>query len=204
MDWKSIFLDRHAWTHSRAMCAAGWSKQEDSLWDGLSDDELRCCPEGHFNSIAWLLWHIARCEDMAVNAMLRLEEEVLDREGWLPRLNVTTRHMGAGATMAEVVGFSRQVNLVALRAYRAAVGRATRGWVETLPATGLEGWLTQEMINAAVAHGDLSDAARWVIDYWTDNDWSRAGFLHWLAIEHHYYHIGEAKVTRAMLGHVGR
>ena len=33
------------------------------LLDGLTDEQLRQRPHG-VNSIAWLLWHLARCEDV--------------------------------------------------------------------------------------------------------------------------------------------
>jgi hypothetical protein len=199
VDWKSAFLERHACTHSRAVCSEGWWKEEDTIWSELSDDELRTCPEGRFNSIAWPFWHISRCEDVAVNAMLRQEQEVLDRENWLPRLGVTTRHIGTGATMAEVVEFSQQVNLLALRAYRAAVGRATRAWIELIPSTFLEGCLDRAPIDLVVARGDLGENAGWVADYWLTREWTKAGFLTWLAIEQHWFHIGEALATRNLL-----
>jgi hypothetical protein len=203
MEWKSIFLERHACTHSRAMNAEGRWKEEDTIWGGLSDDELRTCPEGRFNSIAWLLWHMARCEDVAVNAMLRQEQEVLDRESWLPRLGVTTRHIGTGSPLAEVVEFSQQVDLVALRAYRASVGCATREWVETVPLALLEGCLARDVVPTVVARGDLGENALWVADYWVRGEWTKTGFLSWLAVEQHWYHIGEAWVTRTLLGHPG-
>ena len=140
---------------------------------------------------------------MAVQAVLRQEKEALDREGWLPRLGVTTRHIGTGATMAEVINFSEQVDLNALRAYRAAVGRATQAWVETLPPMALNGCLTRHMVEPIVERGDLGENALWVADYWVERDWSKVGFLTWLAVEHNWFHIGEAWVTRTMLSHPG-
>jgi hypothetical protein len=199
MEWKNIFLERHACTHSRAVSAEGWWKEEDTIWSVLSDEELRTCPEGRFNSIVWLLWHMARCEDVAVNAMLRQDQEVLDQGSWLPRLGITTRHIGTGATMAEVIEFSQQVNLEALRAYRAAVGRATRHWIQTVPSALLEGCLDRTMVDTVLARGDLGENARWVADYWVKKEWTKVGFLNWLAVEQHWFHIGEAWVTRNLL-----
>lgn len=60
---------------------------------------------------------MARCEDVAVNTLLRGGEEVLDRDAWLPRLGITSRHIGTGATVAEVAAISQTIDLAALRAY---------------------------------------------------------------------------------------
>jgi hypothetical protein len=36
---------------------------------GLADDDMRRRPEG-MNSLAWILWHVARAEDVAVNLVV--------------------------------------------------------------------------------------------------------------------------------------
>src|SRR5688572_12827791 len=120
-----LFFMRHGSTHSRAMNDEGGWKEEDKVCGDLQEAELRYCPPENFNSITWLLWHMARCEDVAVNTALRNQPEVLDRGNWLARLGVDTRHIGTEATRDEVVGFSQQVDISALRAYRAAVGIET-------------------------------------------------------------------------------
>src|SRR5919199_2488321 len=131
MQISTWFLAEHARVHSAAIgplhdwhVAPGFSiqREEDTICDGLSDAQLRQMPGG-LNSIAWLLWHLARCEDVGVNLMLRGRSEVLDDEQWLPRLQVETRHIGTGASEDEVRQFSACVDVGMLRAYRAALGR---------------------------------------------------------------------------------
>jgi hypothetical protein len=104
MDARTLFLMGHAFCHSAAQNSDETDGREDRLCAGLTESELRLCPEGYHNSIAWLLWHMARCEDVMVNTVLRNVPEVLD-DGWLNRLGVSTRHIGTGDT------FQRQLEI---------------------------------------------------------------------------------------------
>jgi hypothetical protein len=47
---------------------------------GLGDAQMRLRPHG-LNSIAWLVWHMARCED-ALSIVLVGRPQVLDEEDW--------------------------------------------------------------------------------------------------------------------------
>ena len=48
----------------------------DDLLDALSDEQIRARPHG-LNSIAWLLWHGARVEGVAVNRFVADRPQVL-------------------------------------------------------------------------------------------------------------------------------
>ena len=191
---RQLFLDRHAAVHSLAIpYPARW------IWSGLTAEQLRCRPTRGHNSIAWLLWHIARCEDVAVNTVLRGTEEVLDRAGWASMLGLTSRHIGTNATTEEVDAISGAVNLEALLAYREAVGAETRGWVAELHWAQLDKRVTPDEAHRAFVAGDLVAAAAWVEAYWGNLEWTRSSFLVWLAIEHSWFHLGEMSVIRNLL-----
>lgn len=49
--------------------------------DGITEDVLNCMPEGKHNSIAWLIWHAARQQDMQI-AHLSGEDQVWTAQGW--------------------------------------------------------------------------------------------------------------------------
>src|SRR5512145_2911341 len=49
--------------------ASGRSAAE-RTFGGLSDEQMRVRPREDLNSLAWLLWHIARVEDSMVNRVL--------------------------------------------------------------------------------------------------------------------------------------
>jgi len=61
----------------------------------LSDAQLRLRPQD-LNSIAWLVWHMARCED-ALSLVLVGRPQVLDEADWLPRLQLSMRDVGTGS-----------------------------------------------------------------------------------------------------------
>jgi hypothetical protein len=56
----------------------------DRVFGGLTDDQMRLRPAKGLNSLAWLLWHMARTEDVVVNVVIGRESQVLD-DAWLER-----------------------------------------------------------------------------------------------------------------------
>ena len=158
MDARQIFLERHAALHAAAMNGDGWWKTA-AIYSDLPEEQVRCRPTPQHNSIAWLLWHMARCEDVAVNTVLRGTDEVLDCGDWRPQLGITSRHIGTGATFAEVDAISQTVDLVALRAYWVAVGQETRTWASTLDFDTLNKIVAAEEAQRAIDKGDLGEKA---------------------------------------------
>lgn len=187
MNVQEWFLMSHAHVH----------KREGQLCQPLSEEQLRHCPSEHSNSVAWLLWHMARCEDVMVNTVLRNVPEVLDQEGWLARLNVTTRHIGTDDSREEMESFSCQVDVAALRAYWAAVGRETRDWAAHFAFDRLDEQIGTENVQRAHDLGAFGPRAGWVQSLWASG--TRGLFLSWLTIGHNHSHIGEAWVTRNLL-----
>lgn len=192
---KRWFLDEHARGHSRAAGGEAWSHLEDGYCADLSAGELRRCPEPGLNSIAWLLWHTARSEDVAVNAVLRGVPEVYDAGDWAARVNAGRRATGTDDTPAEIRDLSARVDVAAVRAYRAAVGRETRAWVQAIDLATLDRDVTAAEVDRAVERGDFGPGSAWVID-----DWKRgrnaAAFLHWTTAGHNLLHAGEALALR--------
>jgi hypothetical protein len=59
----------------------------DELTDGLTDDQSNYRPTPSANSIAWLLWHSARGQDVQV-ADIAGVEPVWTRDGWVGRFGL--------------------------------------------------------------------------------------------------------------------
>src|SRR5919202_998908 len=97
MNARQLLLADHARVHSRAATGSADLSMEDVLCDGLTDEQLRGRPADGMNSVAWLLWHHTRIEDVVVNTLVRGVPEVLDRGGWPDRLGVEARHVGTGS-----------------------------------------------------------------------------------------------------------
>jgi hypothetical protein len=198
MDALKILLDNHAWVHSRAVTPHGMRHMEDDLCEGLTEEQLRQCLRNAHNSIAWLLWHMARYEDVAVNSVLRGITEVFDRDNWLARLNLDRRQAGTEDTPEDVKLLSEQIDIAGLRAYRAAVGQETRNWLVNLDFQTLDAVVTREDVGRAAERGTFVESASWVIEYW-EQGWRRGEFLSWLITGHNFMHLGEARVTRGLV-----
>jgi hypothetical protein len=140
---------------------------------------------------------------VAVNTVLRGRDEVLDRDHWLAKLGITSRHIGTGATFAEVDEISQTVDLAALRAYWVAVGQETRAWASTLDFDTLGKLVSAEEAQQAMAKNDFGEQGAWVGPFWVKSTWTHATFLFWLAIEHNWFHIGETWVIRSLLNQPG-
>src|SRR2546422_374125 len=69
MDAKDLFLAQHAAVQSVAVGGNPASAAE-RAFAGLSDEQMRVRPREDLNSLAWLMWHIARAEDIMRNTML--------------------------------------------------------------------------------------------------------------------------------------
>jgi DinB superfamily len=116
---------------------------------GIDECDLRRQPAAEQNSLAWLLWHAARWEDVMVNTWICDQPQVFDRGQWSEKLATCTRHVGTGMTTAQVRDLSAVIDLSALREYRAAIADTTptaptttstrRGWTSSGPDTPSRG-----------------------------------------------------------------
>ena len=62
--------------------------------DGLSDEEVATRPNTECNSMAWLLWHLARAEDGIVSSLDGSGE--LWADGWAEKCGISCGNRGYG------------------------------------------------------------------------------------------------------------
>src|SRR5712691_3565689 len=110
MDTVSFFLMAHGRLHSADV--AGGTPYADRVFAGLSDDQMRGRLGQGLNSLVWLLWHMARTEDVAVNLVVAGRPQLLD-ENWLRWLNVRWRTIGTGMTDDEVSELTAHADVAA-------------------------------------------------------------------------------------------
>ena len=193
MDARQLFLDQHAAVHSAAVGGNKMSTAERTL-TGLSDEQMRVRPREDLNSLAWLVWHIARAEDIMVNSILSGHKQVFD-DAWQKRLAIGRRDFGIGMTSPEVTELTRQIDLAALREYRDTVGLRTRevvagfDWAGTIPA---------EAVERAAADGAFGTRADGLVKAFTGRP--RAAVLSGIALFHPAGHLGEANTVRSAGG----
>jgi hypothetical protein len=187
MELADFYLERHAVLHGHMT--------DNGLLGGMADYELRARPHG-VNSIVWLLWHVARCEDGAINFFVAERPQVIDREPWMERMNVPLRHKGTDMTSDEVDELSARVDVAALRSYWDAVGANTRSVVCALAPGRLD-----EIV-------DTAERRRVLIDEGFAGPHEtvaapppvpRAWFLAYAGMTHGHGHFFEGFVTKGLV-----
>src|SRR5262249_61506282 len=157
-------LLQHALLHT-ADVTNGAPSIADRTFAGVTDSQMRLRPGKGLNSLAWLLWHMARTEDVNVNVVVRDGRQVWD-EGWARRLNVTRADIGTGMIEDEVEELSEALDLSAARAYRSAVGRRTREVVASLDERVLEEIVSAADVARASAAGAIGPRAEGLGPLW--------------------------------------
>jgi hypothetical protein len=199
MDLVAFVLAQHAATHAAAV--GGGPSGADRWLGDLTVAQLRLIPGPGLNSILWLLWHMARTEDVAVNLVVAGRDQVLDA-AWMRRMAVSRADMGTGMTAAEVRALTEQADPDAVRAYRAAVGLRTREVVATLPAPAWDEPLGLADTARAAAAGAFGPGDDWApgVGHPPWQGLPRGAQLGATAIRHNAGHIGEAVTLRALGG----
>ncbi len=188
-----LILERNQVLHTRGFI---------SVWDRVTEAQLRARPADSVNSIAWLVWHMARCEDIGVNRMAADRPQVLESEGWRKRLNVPVRVYGTGMSDDEVAEFSTVVDLPALRGYFDAVGRRTAEVLRALTPEDLDVVVDDERQRTVLRdEGVIGANAEWVPQFYSGK--TKGWFVAHLAVTHSFGHLGGAGAIAGMLGSRG-
>lgn len=175
----------------------------DRLFADLTDAQLRARPHG-LNSIVWLLWHVARAEDIGVNRFAYDQRQVFDEGDWARRIGAGRRDLGTSMTSDEVTAFSARVDVAALRDYWRAVGERTTDIVRREGSRGWDDVVDPARISRTIrAEGDYGPKVtpERVEAFYAGmtRGWA---FAH-MALTHSFGHFAEAGVTRGMLGYPG-
>ncbi len=186
MDTQAFFLLHHA---------RMYALMEKDVLQGLSEEQIRCRPHG-LNSIAWIVWHIARCED-ALNVIIADRPQVLDHGCWFDRLHVAHRDVGTGMADAEVSTLSASVDLTALLGYYHAVREGTVAIVKSLQPRELDAIPDLHRLHPDM-EGVFQENAMWAIS--EREGFSKGWWLGHLGITHNQMHRGEALTVRGLQG----
>jgi hypothetical protein len=165
----------------------------------LSEAQLRGRPHPGVNTVAWLLWHMARVEDVGVNRFVVDRPQVLE-DGWLGKLAVGRRDVGTGMTDAEVDDLSARVDLDALRGYWDAVTRRTPEVVASLRGSDLNAVVPKERVERVASDEcAVAPGAEWLTEFWAGGR-TRAWVLAQTPLLHVYGHYFEACAVAGLWG----
>ena len=169
----------------------------------LSEEQVRRPPCPGVNTLAWLVWHMARVEDIGINRFVTDGEQVFDGGDWGARLGVTRRDLGTGMTPDEVLDLSARIDVPALHDYWDAVEERTLAVVQALRPEDLD-----TILDAHARAADLRPRrarhARRTVGVRLHGEPARGFFLIHLGLTHIFVHWGEAQAIRGLLGHPGR
>ena len=99
--------------------------------DGLTQEEIAWAPAPHCNSIAFILWHVARVEDVWINSVIRQNAGIYRTQDWRERFGIPGRDIGFGYTEEQLRAWPTP-RLEDLREYARAVHENTLAFLEIL------------------------------------------------------------------------
>ena len=190
MDTLEFFLLHHRQLHSQI---------ERDFLDSLTESQMRYRAGEKMHSITWLVWHMARCEDM-MGFIVAGSPQLICEGDWLPRFNLKQHDIGTGMGDDEVEGFTKHVDLGLLANYYRAVGARTVNVVGNLSSGDLDGIPdSAHLSQTLVADGTAKES---IIDFLIGEREGRTKgwWLGQLGLTHNHLHRGEALTVRGMQG----
>jgi len=146
------------------------------------------------SSIAFLAFHVAYHEDLAVSTVLGGGEPVLAE--WRRTLALDGLAPHVGLAEAEPAELTAALDVEQLLGYTAAVGQATRSWLNGIDLAVLDA--RPDPATALSANGVDQAAVPWLYAMWAGKP--AAWFIQWEAIGHRVNHVGEMVSVRNRLG----
>ncbi len=199
MDSIQLLLEVHARNHSSAAAKpAQGSNQQDGVLDGMTDAQKRKIHLPGLNSIAWIVWHMARSEDQGIH-IAGGRKQVFEEGDWAAKLKIADRNTGSGHSQDDVARVSAGIDLAALVAYRNAVGLRTREILKTLKPADLEAVPDMAAVKRAAsvgAFGEKPDMAN------IEKNWStrtKGYCISMYGITHNVGHWGEATTIKGFV-----
>lgn len=170
---------------------------ERTVWQPTPRELLTSVAGGGGNSIAWLMWHLARVEDLVINAVVRGVPQVLSADDWPRRMGVTDARVGTGFQEAEVATFNGAANVDAVDAYWQAVRAETTAWLASVSPSDLD--VVPDFDGRLASLPPIvPKEAEWLLGFWRGR--AAGFFLRMPVIDHGFLHLGQMQEIRGRLG----
>ena len=186
-------VDLHEWMISDL--AAVRSKLFDSVVKLVPADRWHEQVDGGGTTLAGLLLHVARHQDLAVNAVIRNHEPIFaaHREA----LGLADARASVGLTEQEDRSATALVSPAALLAFATAVFDGTAEWLSPLGSLALD--IEPNMAYRLTHRAQLdADELPWLYSMWEGK--ALWWFVQWPVIGHGHAHVGEAIGLRNRMG----
>ncbi len=107
-----------------------WTFLDEAL-EGLTQEEVTWSPAPYCNSIAFILWHVTRVEDVWIHPLIQRVAGVYWTDGWQERLGIPATEIGYQYTEEQLRTWSAP-KLEDLQEYAGTVHERTLAFVEAL------------------------------------------------------------------------
>jgi len=186
-----LFLTQHASVHSSKASKIKTYSFSDEILSDLSMDMWRYIPSHGNHSIAWIVWHVSRIEDVTTNLLLADSNQILNRGAWPDRLNIRELHTGNGMVDKEVAALTNDIDIKALMSYRLAVAKNTQQIVPKLDSSDYKRKVNPDMILRIWDENAMLSNAKDIVEYWANR--TIAGILLMPPTRHVFLHLNEAR-----------
>ncbi len=194
----ALALAQHGWTHQGVVSGSTEPTFADQLWDGLDEAFARAVLPKEQQSIAWNMFHLARIEDTAMNYLIAETAPVFDQGQWMLKLKTGIKDSGNMISEPQMQAVSQNIDLDALRRYRAAVGLRTQEIIGALSSERLKQKVDPDNIERIRAAGVIRPEANDVLNYWSKR--TIEGLLLMPATRHNMTHInGSMRMKEKLL-----
>jgi hypothetical protein len=190
-----LFLAQHSAVHSTRLSRPHVHSFGDEILNDLSLKAWRFIPQNGNHSIAWIIWHLARVEDVTMNLLVADSDQILFSGDWLDRLQIRDVHTGNGMTDHEVVSLTDEINIRALEGYRLSVGRQTRKIVKKLKVPDYKLRVDPARVQRIWDERAMLSKAKGIVHYWANR--TIAGLLLMPPTRHGFLHLNEARQIKS-------
>jgi hypothetical protein len=154
-------------------------------------------PDKAEHSLIWVLWHIARIEDITMNILIDDGDQIYHREGWKEVLDSPIHYTGNQITPEDMLLLTNRINPVDLLEYRDAVGRRTQNIVKAISWERLKESVTQKGLDRIVNEGAVLAESVELLAYWGKK--KRYQLLLMPPTRHLMVHLNEAYQLRNLI-----
>lgn len=186
---KSTFLGLHEKLHHSDI-SGGKENEVDRLIEDLKVDDYAIMPTGKDETIAWVLWHIARIEDLTMGILVAEGSQIFDEE-WRRRIHSPIMDTGNALSDDEIMDLSRDLKIGELLNYRNEVGIRTRNIIKNLNAGDMRRKVSPAGLDKILGEGGVTvqDNSIWLLDFWGKKD--VAGILLMPPTRHVMLHLND-------------
>ena len=194
---KGLFLDIHTKLNLSEISNSK-ENEVDKLFKDLNKNEYSIMPTKKDETIAWVLWHIARIEDLTTNILIAKEEQIFNQE-WQSRLNVSISDTGNALDDDEIMILSKNINVDELIYYRNTVSKNTQKIIKNLTNADMKRKVDINDLKRILDAGGLTNDKNsiWLFDFWGKKD--VAGILLMPLTRHIMLHLNDCCKRKEMI-----